>query len=145
MKQTRKKHGVRDTDAVVAWIRDRVTQADDKPGWPGYKPSEAFDMFHQWAEQNHHEKRYLPKIQEFSARMADTFPGCKRTAKTNRFRGITIHAADASDVGDIQVEMLRNPPPRGDEGLWMLMDKADAQYRSAVSPTFMDRMMGDTD
>jgi phage/plasmid-associated DNA primase len=136
---------VRDIDAVVAWMRDRVTQADDKPGWPGYKPSEAFDMFHQWAEQNHHEKRYLPKIQEFSARMADTFPGCKRTAKTNRFRGITIHAADASDVGDIQAEMLRNPSPRADEGLWMLMDKADAQYRSAVSLTFMDRMMGDTD
>jgi P4 family phage/plasmid primase-like protien len=130
---------VRDTDSVVAWIKERVRETDEKPGWQGYKPSQALDMFYQWAEQNHHDKRFLPKMQEFAARMADAFPGCKRTAKSNRLRGIVILTSDAADIQDD----MRQESPAHDAGLWTLMDKADAEHRNGLSPAFMANMLGD--
>jgi phage/plasmid-associated DNA primase len=105
---------VHDTDPVVAWVRERVIKLEEEdmePNWTGYKPSYAIDSFYRWAEERHYEKRYLPKLAEFCARMGDLFPGCKRNGRTSRFRDIKIMDTDPPDDADIEAELRQEPGP----------------------------------
>jgi P4 family phage/plasmid primase-like protien len=89
---------VRDTDSVRAWVRDRVKLDEkERPSWPGYKPSDAMDQFYMWAVERHYDKYRLPKLSEFTQRMIEMFPSCKRTKDSSRFRGITILSSDQLD------------------------------------------------
>jgi P4 family phage/plasmid primase-like protien len=115
---------VRDTDPVTAWASERV-RACEVSG-TGYKPSDVMQYFYTWAEQHFYDKRYLPKLSEFTNRMAEMFPGCKRTSNGSRFKGITILTSDPTDIQD---DLRRNPPTRADEYLWDFIDRADDEHR----------------
>lgn len=107
-----------DADPVTAWRMERVRETQDKPGDPGYKPSDVYDMFHTWAMVNHYSSRTLPKPPEFRERMAEVYPGCKRTAKGNRFKGIVILSSDPADLAD----ELAQPPTLSETAVSTLND-----------------------
>ncbi len=112
---------IQDTDPVGSWIKERVRPAEDMPSWPGYKPTDALDEFYEWAIAAHYDKNRLPMLAEFTHRMIELFPQCKRTATSNRFKGITIMSSDASDTSE---PAHSNGSARGNFMDWALGDPA---------------------
>jgi P4 family phage/plasmid primase-like protien len=95
-----------DTDVVKAWIEERVRPAKEGTEHLGYIRRDAYTLFAEWAEANHHRKDRLPSLSEFVDRLAEVFPSCKRTKDSRRLRGITILFSDPLDAADLQADLM---------------------------------------
>jgi phage/plasmid-associated DNA primase len=97
-----------DTDAVKAWIEERVRPPNDGTAHIGYVRRDAYTLFEEWALANHHRKDRLPSLNEFVVRLAEDFPSCKRSKDSRRLRGITILLSDPPDAADLQADLMAN-------------------------------------